>query len=225
VNRNDAQLFAALVHACRYAGLNAASLAAHDEARRLDPTVPTSFEYSLLAAGQFDRVAELDGMPNIDTGGLLAVLVFDPENAAGIAALRMLDSQRLPHGVRLIFDAIAGTVRGSSVEAARKTIDEMMTDGPLGGGPRGDPEALFLCAALAARIGDRDRALNLLEQTVTGGFWPVQSLETAALFAPLRSNPRFAGALDNARRRREVAAAIFERNGGGTLLGLPPGAA
>ena len=39
---NDAELFAGLVHACRYCGLYEQSIAAHTEARRLDPNVPTS---------------------------------------------------------------------------------------------------------------------------------------------------------------------------------------
>ena len=34
---NDPELFAGLVHACRYCGLNEQSIAAHAEARRLDP--------------------------------------------------------------------------------------------------------------------------------------------------------------------------------------------
>ena len=46
-NRHDAQLFAGLVHACRYAGLLDASIAAHDEAVRLDPNVATGVEYTI----------------------------------------------------------------------------------------------------------------------------------------------------------------------------------
>ena len=37
---NDPELFAGLVHACRYCGLYDQSLVAHAEARRLDPNVP-----------------------------------------------------------------------------------------------------------------------------------------------------------------------------------------
>ena len=39
---NDPELFAGLVHACRYCGLFDESIAAHAEARRLDPNVATS---------------------------------------------------------------------------------------------------------------------------------------------------------------------------------------
>ena len=53
---NDPELFAGLVHACRYCGLYEHSIAAHAEARRLDPNVPTSFEQTLLD-GRRDRSA------------------------------------------------------------------------------------------------------------------------------------------------------------------------
>src|SRR6185295_17378384 len=45
---NDPELFAGLVHACRYAGLFEESIAAHAEARRLDPHITTSFQQTLL---------------------------------------------------------------------------------------------------------------------------------------------------------------------------------
>ena len=49
---NDPELFAGLVHACRYCGLFDESIAAHAEARRLDPNIPTSLEQTLLMASQ-----------------------------------------------------------------------------------------------------------------------------------------------------------------------------
>ena len=53
---NDPELFAGLVHACRYCGLYEQSIAAHVEARRLDPNVPTSVEQTLLMTGDIDRL-------------------------------------------------------------------------------------------------------------------------------------------------------------------------
>jgi TolB-like protein/tetratricopeptide (TPR) repeat protein len=224
VNRNDAQLFAALVHACRYAGLTAASLAAHEEARRLDPTVRTSFEYTLVAAGMFDRLDPLVGQPGIDPGGLLSSIVFDDGNAAGLEALKIIGASRIPPGVRIIYDAISDAVHYGKPDSARRAVRELTAEGSYSG-PRGDPEAMFLCASLSARIGDDEVALTLIEETVRNGYGAIYLLETSPTFDGVRSSPRFTAALELARRRREVAAAIFERNGGGTLLGLAPGTA
>ena len=45
VRANDPELFAGLVHSCRYCGLVDASIAAHERARRLDPKIKTSVQY------------------------------------------------------------------------------------------------------------------------------------------------------------------------------------
>ena len=58
---NDPELFAGLVHACRYCGLYAESIAAHAEARRLDPNVPTSLEQTLLMTGDIERLLAVAG--------------------------------------------------------------------------------------------------------------------------------------------------------------------
>ena len=55
-NRNDPEIFAGLVHACRYCGLLEASEAAHREARRLDPHISTSVVYTWWARGEMERV-------------------------------------------------------------------------------------------------------------------------------------------------------------------------
>ena len=57
---NDPELFAGLVHACRYCGLFEASVTADAEARRLDPNVRTSVVETLLLAGDIERLLALD---------------------------------------------------------------------------------------------------------------------------------------------------------------------
>ena len=57
---NDPELFAGLVHACRYCGLFEQSIAAHAEARRLDPNVPTSVEQTLLMTGDIDALLAIE---------------------------------------------------------------------------------------------------------------------------------------------------------------------
>src|SRR5205823_1818193 len=62
---NDPELFAGLVHACRYCGLYEEAIAAHVEARRLDPNVPTSLEQTLLMTCDIDRLLAVE-RPSIE---------------------------------------------------------------------------------------------------------------------------------------------------------------
>ena len=98
---NDPELFAGLVHACRYCGLYEQSIAAHAEARRLDPNVPTSFEQTLLMAGDIDRLLTVEP-PRVIAGADDGIRVIGlglagrrdearreaARDAAGVAAFR-----------------------------------------------------------------------------------------------------------------------------------------
>jgi hypothetical protein len=64
---NDAELFAGLVHTCRYCGLNDEAIAAHAEARRLDPNVATSLAQTLMMTGESERMLEAE--PPVTGGG------------------------------------------------------------------------------------------------------------------------------------------------------------
>ena len=54
----DPELFAGLVTACRYCGLLEASVAAHEQGRRLDPAIPSSVSFTLWAAGDYAAAVE-----------------------------------------------------------------------------------------------------------------------------------------------------------------------
>lgn len=214
VNRNDPLLFAGLVHACRYAGLVNASIAAHTEARRLDPTVQTSVEYAHLHTSNSERLLTLL-VP--DAGGkdrdvlfvLLALLGNDPR-------LRDVGEQlglaHLPAGYRLAIDALRACAFESPADAAHKLQE--------GVAAYRDPEALLMFAMGYLRIGAVDQAMTLLEKVVSGGCIPLRLMEENALFAPIRALPTYPVLADSARRRVAMAQAIFERGGGRELLGL-----
>src|SRR5262249_24642739 len=65
---NDPELFAGVVHSCRYCGLLEQSVAAHREARGLDPNVPTSLEQTLLMTCDLDRLLAAERPPGLGSG-------------------------------------------------------------------------------------------------------------------------------------------------------------
>jgi serine/threonine protein kinase len=87
---NDPELFAGLVHACRYCGLYEQSINAHSEARRLDPNVPTSIEQTLLMAGEVDRLLAI-APPPVVAGGDEVIKVI----GLGMAGRREQARERL----------------------------------------------------------------------------------------------------------------------------------
>jgi len=59
-HRADPEIFAGLVHACRYCGILDASIAAYEKAYRLDPNIRTSVSHSYWQSGQIDRAVETE---------------------------------------------------------------------------------------------------------------------------------------------------------------------
>ena len=92
----NANLFAGLVLACRYCGLLEASLAAHEHARRLDPTVNTSHLDTLFCLGRYDEVLEQTSVVDgADVGNFViraACLMRAGRDADAVAVLDRLET-------------------------------------------------------------------------------------------------------------------------------------
>ncbi len=154
-SRNDPELFAGLVLACRYAGLHDASVAAHHEARRLDPHVATSIVYTHMVAAEYDdAVRELD-----DTYGAQARL------QALFLAGRMEEAREhvgslsgrgsVSVSLRAYHEGMRAIINDDR-EAAIQRIEEAVASMP-------DPEAQYLFALNLARLGRPQRALTILK--------------------------------------------------------------
>jgi tetratricopeptide (TPR) repeat protein len=212
-NRHDAQLFAGLVHACRYAGLFDASVAAHDEAVRLDPNVLTSVEYTIAHfIDGVDRAAQLTSPRAGFLDGIFpAIALGNPANARELLA--PFDGGTVPPAFRRSFEAASAFTRGPADEACR--IIELAI------GAHVDPEALFLFGVMLARLGRHDRALDVVRRTVADGYTPVPTLARNRAFDPMRGQPAFRLVEEEAMRRMRAAQELFEAGGGPELLGLP----
>src|SRR4029078_3678749 len=65
---NDPELFAGLVHACRYCGVFEQAIDAHAEAKRRDPNAPSTSQQSGLVIADVERLLSL-GPRTFDPGG------------------------------------------------------------------------------------------------------------------------------------------------------------
>jgi tetratricopeptide (TPR) repeat protein len=213
---NDPELFSGLVHACRYCGLYEQSLAAHIEARRLDPNVPTSFEQTLLVMGDIDRLASVD-LPAIIAGGDDGIRII----GLGLAGRRDEAIHRLDQMSRRsripVFQSWTGYLLAW---LERRPEDMTMLISDLSTLKiQDDPEAIFQEGWLLCDVGQYERALPFLKRAVAKGYFVTETLEGRPQFDALRHNPEFAAIVAHAHAGRARARAAFRQAGGERLLG------
>ncbi len=214
---NDPELFAGLVHACRYCGLFEQSVAAHAEARRLDPNVPTSLDQTLLMTGEVDRLLAIVP-PSVIAGADDGIRVV----ALGLAGRR--DEAR---------ERVEAMRRQSRIPAFESWIDyltswlerrreNMNTRRPRFTGLRiqDDPEAIFQEGWILCDVGDYEAGLTYLQRAIAKRYYAAGVLSSRSQFDALRSDPVFQSLLSEAETGRDRALAAFREAGGDRLLGL-----
>ena len=213
---NDPELYAGLVHACRYCGLFDESLAAHAEARRLDPNIPTSFELTILFTGDVERLlalAPIPPVPPIDTATRVVGLGLAgrvDEARETLAAL----AQQPRLGVFKLYTAHLSDWldrRPADMLAGTNAITEM--------GIFDDPEQIFHEGWMLCAIGEHARGLPYLERAVAVGYFVWPTLTRSPHFDALRDDLAFQSLLATAEAGRRSALAAFRKAGGNRLLG------
>ena len=212
---NDPELFAGLVHACRYCGLNDQALAAHEEARRLDPNVPTSYEQTLLITGDIERLLtvtqRLEGTG--DEGiRVIALGLAGRRDEARRALQRMGDGRNIP---------AFQSWRDYLLAWLDKRAAEMFDNTSLLKGLKimEDPEAIFQEGWLLCDVGEHERGLPHLQRAVAKGYFVVPTLQGRPQFDALRGDPRFQQVLAEAEAGQQRALAAFREADGERLLG------
>jgi non-specific serine/threonine protein kinase len=216
---NDPELFAGLVHACRYCGLNDESLAAHAEARRLDPGIPTSLDQTLLLTGDIDRLLAVE-RPKDPVNGDAGILII----GLGLAGRRD-EARRLLEEMRAISNV--GTF-GWWTDHLLAWLDSRPADmieslrmlSPLT--IQDDPEAIFQEGWLFCDIGEYDRGVSEIRRAVAKGYFVSPTLAGRPQFDALRGEPVFQAIVSDAEAGRLRALAAFEDTGGARLLGRRP---
>ena len=215
---NDPELFAGLVHACRYCGLYDQSLAAHDEARRLDPNVPTSVEQTILMTGDLERLLTVAKRPNVGGGDDVIRVI-----GLGLAGRREEARERLLR-VRETAPARLSAFR-TWTDTLLAWLDrrswEMLGASATFGGLKimEDPEAIFQEAWLLCDLGEYETGLKQLRRAVNEGYFVVPTLAGSRQFDGLRGDPGFEEVMAAAEAGRGRALAAFRQAGGERLLG------
>ena len=213
---NDPELFAGLVHACRYCGLYEQSIAAHEEARRLDPNVPTSLEQTLLMAGEFDRlhkVVRLTGTSVRDDVISNIGLGFAGRTEEARASILAMREATQVSAFRAWADFLLAWLarRPADMLVSRATLDHILI--------MNDPEAIFQEAWLFCDAGDLERGLVLIRRAVEKSYFVAPTLSKRPQFDALPNDPSFREALALAEAGRERALTAFREGGGERLLG------
>ena len=207
--RNDPEIFAGLVHACRYCGLLEASEAAHREARRLDPHISTSVVYTWWARGDMARVlAETSDVADSELR-TMALEALGREDEARKSLHATPVSALVPVFAAIVRALLALVDRSPDAAEAFAELAATHTD----------PEALFMYGACQARVGDAAHALPTLVACVEGGFTVPQALRDHPWLAPLRETSTFGLLVARAEAARDEAERAFRAAGGPALLG------
>jgi serine/threonine protein kinase len=210
--RNDAELFAGLVQACRYCDELEASIAAHLRGRHLDPHLITSAAHTYFLMGNYTSTLELYGKVGyyLDCAALAAM----GENQTALSKLKERERSGGPTGsVLAVMRSLRAYLEGNTEECLNAIVTAETA-------LLADPEVLFYAARQLARIGQNERAIAALSMTFDRGFLCTSTVARDEWFSPLRSDPRYAGLIQAAELRRCETHAAFLAAGGVQVISV-----
>jgi hypothetical protein len=202
-------VFAGLSHALRYCGLLQASVAAANEARRLDPKVRLSSAHTLFMRGDYEAVLEHERGGDNYMRALALVMLGRREDA--LAEIEENDAS-LPDLLSFFVNGLASLIR-NDFDQSRTWMARLTS--------LHDPEGQYYVARQAAYIGDGEQALSLLAGCVDGGFFCVPTLAQDPWLDAVRGTAQFTALLRRAETRHRQAVISFLTNDGDRILGIP----
>jgi hypothetical protein len=225
VRRTDPEIYAGLVHVCRYCGLLSASVAAYESVRTLDPTFKTSILLTRLAQFAYEEVlaSTTDDM-DID----VRVMALDALDRRAEA----LELARQPTPRISAEDNFDPTHRALRAYLEGRTDEAIATlHIATGVDPKNDrvlprfPDGEDVCwiGRFYTRLGRTDLGLSAFLAAIEQGYFCISQFERDPWLDPLRSDPAFDTGMARARMRHQRAVKVFADEGGPSLLGVDAG--
>jgi len=209
--RNDPELFAGLAHVCRYCGLLQPALAAHHEARRLDPQIPTTVNHTYFMLGDYQRALETGAG---DFGYSLA-LAFASLGRVDEAITMLCEREQIkPWRLGKLYltslRALLEDKRAESLEASEELMKTTFRD----------PEGMYYQARQFSYLGQDAKALSMLSRAIDNGFYCYPAMIRDPWLDALRGRTEFTDLLRKAQELHREAQRAFLAAGGESLLGM-----
>lgn len=207
-------LFAALVLCCRFCGLLESSVRAHENARRLDPQIATSVSHTYFQLGDYDNA-----LRNIAVGAwgiegmTLGTIGCTREASAAFAKVEQAGGPLPMRAFVTAWQAMFEGNRAQSITAAEQCIRHYL-----------DPEGVFYMGLIMAHLGETERALSILSESMDRGFCSVYVLSRHPWFDGLRSKPEFNDLVKRAETHFVEVSEAYGSAGGAPVLGNLPAA-
>lgn len=215
VSSSDPELFAGLTQVCRYCGLLEASLAAHQQARRLDPQIRTSVAHTHFMLGDYGAVlVTSSGGDSLGVHPLALSHLGREREAVELLRERLKEELPLPL-IRLIGTSILALLEGRPEDSVQQAEHYLRSSCR-------DLESLYYLARQLAYLGKHARALEVLREVVELGYVCFPTMARDPWLDPLRGNPEFTLVLRAAETRHREAAQAFGAADGGRILGVRP---
>jgi serine/threonine protein kinase len=209
--RSDAELFAGLGHVCRYCGLLRPALVAHQEARRLDPLIPTSVMHTYFMLGDYERALENSGG---DYGyGTALVLAMTGRVEEAVSMLRQRELDKPWRLGKLYLTSLRTLLEGKREE--NLTVSEELMQATFR-----DPEGMYYLGRQLAYLGQEPQALDVLSRAIDNGFFCHQAMLRDPWLDSLRTRAEFTALLNKAQQLHREALTAFLAGGGASLLGI-----
>ena len=201
-------LFVALVLCCRFCGLLEASVAAHGCAHKLDPQIATSVSHTYYQLGDHENALRHVG---VGAWGIVGMTLGTMgQTADGLAAFRNLEQSHMPVPMQAFIGAWRAMLEGNreeSLDAAERCIQHYL-----------DPEGVFYMGLIMAHLGESERALTVLSESMDQGFSSIHVLRSNPWFDRLRSTAQFKDLLELGEARLVEAEDVWRSAGGPQLF-------
>lgn len=196
---NDPESMAGLVQVLRYCGLLDDSVAAHELAVGLDPTIKTSVAHTHFLRGEFARVFETytGELYYLDAAAWAALGAR--ERAADLLRGRVSRPELGPV-MRVLMASLLAILEGRGEDAVQR-IDraEIFRE----------PEILFYLARHLGMAGASGPAVHLLGRARVEGFWSSAFIERDEAFAEVKKLSAFQSELREAKKLETAAKEAF----------------